>query len=122
MKNFIAILAVGFALSLGAWAYAGSGASGASGSAKGESVAGSEKAAAALAITGDVIRIEGENYVVKDSTGKEVKLHVSPKTKKDGDIKVGDKVEAQTDPSGHAISIKTTKVIGGSSGPTEAPR
>jgi len=56
-----------------------------------------------------VLKIEGENYVVKDATGKEVKLHVNAETKKEGDIKVGDKIEAQADASGHATSIKAAK-------------
>jgi hypothetical protein len=113
MRNFVAMLIAGFALSLGTWAYADSAASGSS---KGGSAGGPEKGAGTVAITGDVVRIEGENYVVKDSTGKEIKLHVSLTTKKEGNIKVGDKVEAQTDPSGHAVSIKTTKIIDRSGG------
>ncbi len=60
-------------------------------------------------IKGELLKIDGENYVVKDATGKEVKLHVSAETKKDGDVKVGDKIEAQADASGHATSIKTAK-------------
>ena len=62
-----------------------------------------------IVVSGEVLRIEGENYVVKDAMGKEVKLHVSPETKKDGDIKVGDKIEAQADATGHALSIKAAK-------------
>jgi hypothetical protein len=56
-----------------------------------------------------VLKIDGENYVVKDATGKEVKLHVNAQTKKEGDIKVGDKIEAQADGTGHAASIKAAK-------------
>lgn len=58
------------------------------------------------AVKGEVLKIEGENYTVKDETGKEVKLHVSKDTQKQGTIKVGDKIEAQVEASGHAQSIK----------------
>jgi hypothetical protein len=65
--------------------------------------------AAAKTVKGEVQKIEGENYTVKDEAGKEVKLHVNASTKKDGDIKIGSKVEAQADASGHALSIKAAK-------------
>jgi hypothetical protein len=118
MKSFIAILGVGFVLSLGALAYADREVSGSS---KDEPASASGKPIVPVAITGDVLRIEGENYVVKDAKGLEIKLHVGPGTKKDGEIKVGDKIQAQADASGHVISIKTVEVLGGST-PTEAPR
>ena len=71
--------------------------------------AGAMEAVSAKLVKGEVLKIEGENYTVKDDTGKEVKLHVNADTKKEGDIKVGDKIEAQADGSGHAESIKTAK-------------
>jgi len=122
MKKLIGIVAVGFILSLTGWAFAadkpadkaapGSTEMGAPGA--GGAAAAAEKAAGAAkegarTIKGEVLKIEGENYVVKDATGKEVKLHVSPETKKDGELKVGDKIEAQADASGHAVSIKASK-------------
>jgi hypothetical protein len=73
------------------------------------SAAGMEGAAAAKTVKGEVQKIEGENYTVKDDAGKEVKLHVSADTQKQGDIKVGDKIEAQADATGHALSIKAAK-------------
>ena len=66
-------------------------------------------------VTGDLLKIEGEFYVVKEMSGKEIRLHVDKTTALDGAIKVGDKVEVQaTEPprpykSGfvdHAVSIK----------------
>jgi hypothetical protein len=65
--------------------------------------------AAGKTVKGEVQKIDGENYTVKDEAGKEVKLHVNASTKKDGDIKVGSKVEAQADATGHALSIKAAK-------------
>jgi hypothetical protein len=67
---------------------------------------GSAAKADTKAVKGEVLKIEGENYTVKDDTGKEVKLHVSKDTQKQGTIKVGDKIEAQVEASGHAQSIK----------------
>ena len=57
-------------------------------------------------VKGDLLKVEGEFYVVKDMAGKEVRLHVDKTTMLDGAIKVGDKVEAQTTEKDHALSIK----------------
>jgi hypothetical protein len=73
------------------------------------SAAGMESAAAAKTVKGEVLKIDGENYTVKDDTGKEVKLHINADTKKEGHIKVGDKNEAHADATGHAVSIKAAK-------------
>jgi hypothetical protein len=97
MKKLIGILAVGFVLGLGAGTFAA------------DAPGGAAKAGKDATIKGEVLKIEGENYVVKDAAGKEVKLHVNAQTKKEGDIKVGDKIEAQADGTGHAVSIKAAK-------------
>ena len=57
-------------------------------------------------VKGDLLRIEGDFYVVKDDTGKEVRLHVDKTSKVDGAPKPGDKVEAQVTAEGHAASLK----------------
>ena len=66
-------------------------------------------------IKGDLLKIDGEFYVVKDMAGKEIRLHADKTTVLDGAIKAGDQVEVQaTEPprpykSGfvdHAVSIK----------------
>ncbi len=57
-------------------------------------------------VQGEVLRIEGEFYVVKDAEGKEVRLHVNKDTRLDGTPKAGDKIEAQATADGHATSIK----------------
>jgi hypothetical protein len=56
-------------------------------------------------ITGDLTKIDGEFYVVKDSAGKEVRLHVDKTSKLDGAFKAGDKIEAQATDKGHALSV-----------------
>jgi hypothetical protein len=57
-------------------------------------------------VTGDLLKIDGEFYVVKEMAGKEVRLHVDKTTQLEGTIKVGDKVEAQATEKDHALSIK----------------
>lgn len=66
-------------------------------------------------IEGDLVKIEGEFYVVKDMVGKEIRLHTDKTTVLDSAVKAGDKVQVQaTEPSrpyksgfvDHAVSIK----------------
>lgn len=57
-------------------------------------------------VKGDLVKVEGEFYVVKDASGKEVRLHVDKTSKVEGAPKAGDKVEAQMNPDGHATSLK----------------
>jgi hypothetical protein len=57
-------------------------------------------------VKGDLLKIDGEFYVVKDMAGKEIRLHVDKTTTVDGAIKVGDKVEAQATEKNHAASIR----------------
>ena len=64
---------------------------------------------AAQTLSGEILKIEGENYTIKDASGKEVRIHVNKSTKTEGAVKVGDKVEAQTNPDGHATSLKAAK-------------
>jgi uncharacterized protein YdeI (BOF family) len=47
------------------------------------------------AIEGEVQRIEADNYVIRDLTGKEIRLHVDKTTKLDGNLTPGDKVVAR---------------------------
>jgi hypothetical protein len=60
----------------------------------------------AQTVKGDLLKIEGEFYVVKDMAGKEIRLHVDKTTAMDGVIKVGDKIEVQATEKNHAGSIK----------------
>jgi hypothetical protein len=67
------------------------------------------KSSAAQTVKGEILKVEGENYTVKDASGKEVRLHVDKTTKTSGPLKVGDKIEAEATPEGHANSIKAAK-------------
>jgi hypothetical protein len=57
-------------------------------------------------VIGDLLKIEGEFYVVKEMSGKEIRLHVDKTTTLDGSINVGEKIEAQATGKNHAMSIK----------------
>jgi hypothetical protein len=65
------------------------------------------------AIKGDLLRIDGEFYVVKDTSGKEVRLHVDGTSKLEGTFKAGDKIEAQASDKGHALSIRPAGAASG---------
>ncbi len=62
--------------------------------------------AAEQVVKGDVLLKEGDEIIIKDISGHEIRVHVSPDTKKDGVIKIGDKIEATVTREGHAISIR----------------
>ena len=56
-------------------------------------------------LQGDVLRVEGPNYVVKGLDGKEVSLHADNTTVKTGNIKAGDRIEAKVNEQNHALSL-----------------
>ncbi|HYM88986.1 MAG TPA: BON domain-containing protein [Nitrospiraceae bacterium] len=60
------------------------------------------------AIKGEVLRIEGDTYVVKGEDGKEVRFHIDGTTHKTGDINQGDRIEAQLNDQNYALSIRST--------------
>jgi hypothetical protein len=70
------------------------------------SAAGDMAALATQTIQGDLLKMDGEFYVVKDMAGKEIRLHVDKTTTLDGALKVGDKVEAQATEKNHATSLR----------------
>lgn len=55
-------------------------------------------------VTGEVRKIEGEPYVIRDQEGNEVRLVTDPNTDLQGTIKMGGQVEAEA--SMHAFSHK----------------
>lgn len=63
---------------------------------------------AVLAVNGDVLYWEGEELVVKEISGREVRLRVTAETKIEGaagPLKAGDKIAAQVNADGRAFSI-----------------
>jgi hypothetical protein len=60
-------------------------------------------------IKGDLLRIDGGFYMVKDTAGKEIRLHVDKTSQLDGTFKAGDKIEAQATEKGHASFVRPAK-------------
>ena len=68
--------------------------------------AGDMAAPSSQTVKGDLLKIDGEFYVVKEMSGKEIRLHVDKTSTLDGSINVGEKVEAQATEKNHALSIR----------------
>ena len=64
-------------------------------------------------VKGEVLRVEGAYYVVREENGKEVRMHVDATTEKRSaaQIKPGDHVIAKVNPEGHASSFLTDQPI-----------
>ena len=56
-------------------------------------------------VKGTLMRVDGEYYWVKDTDGKEVKLHVDASTKLDKVVK-GDRVKAYITDEGHTTTLQ----------------
>jgi hypothetical protein len=64
-------------------------------------------------IKGEIVKVDGENYVVREASGNEVRMHVDSRTEKRSNLipKVGEHVIAKVDDKGHAVSFLTDKPI-----------
>ena len=64
-------------------------------------------------VKGEIVKVEGENYVVRDASGAEVRMHVDASTQKRSNMipKVGEHVIGKVDAKGHAISFLTDAPI-----------
>ena len=62
----------------------------------------------AKTIKGELSRVEDGNYFVKVKDGKEVRLHTDKTTQMMGEVKKGDRIEAQVNKKNHALSIRST--------------
>ncbi|WP_173048073.1 hypothetical protein [Nitrospira sp. KM1] len=79
---------------------------------------------AATVVKGDVLYWEGEELVVREFSGHEVRLRVAADTKivgAAGKLKTGDKIEALTKSDGHTTSI-TLQIPGGASPAPPVPQ
>ena len=54
----------------------------------------------------DLLRAEGNYYVVREPGGHEVKFHIDRDTKLSGSPRIGDHLEAEVTPAGHARSVE----------------
>jgi hypothetical protein len=57
-------------------------------------------------ITGEVVRVEGDNCFVKGQDGKEVRLHIDLTTLKAKNIEPGDRIEAKMNDQNRVLSIR----------------
>ncbi len=58
-------------------------------------------------VTGELLRIEGEYFVIRDTTGQEVRLQVTNDTKMENAVQVGDRIEAQVSGGNHAETVRS---------------
>ena len=58
-------------------------------------------------IMGDVTRVEYAYYVVKEKDGREVRLHADKTTLMLGQLKQGDRVEAEVTEQNHALRMRS---------------
>jgi hypothetical protein len=57
-------------------------------------------------ITGEMLRVEGDNYFVKGLEGKEVRMHTDKTTLIMGNIRQGDRIEANVNDQNHALLVR----------------
>jgi hypothetical protein len=87
--------------------------------ARAEGPAGSNSAQANV-VKGDVLYWEGDELVMKDILGKEIRLHVNSNTKIEGvagKLKTGDKIEATVTAEGQAGTIRLQTPDAAAAGP-----
>jgi hypothetical protein len=56
-------------------------------------------------IQGDVLRVAGNTYFIKELGGKELSLHTDATTMKAEKIQVGDRIDAKVDENNRALSL-----------------
>lgn len=59
-------------------------------------------------VSGEVVRVDGATYVVKEEGGKEVKLQTDEKTEK-SPVNKGDHISANVDDRNHALWIRANR-------------
>jgi hypothetical protein len=58
---------------------------------------------------GEVLKIEGQSYLIKDASGNQTLLTLDKDTRLEGAPKVGDKIEVELSSDGRLISLKVTQ-------------
>ena len=83
----------------------------------GQNAAQAEQAAklASHLVTGELVKMDGKNFVVKEENGKEVRFQLTERTRKTP-ISPGDRISASLDNQNHALWIRAN---GGTSPRTE---
>lgn len=75
-----------------------------------------KKSTPAYTLEGDVLKLEGDFFVVRDDSGKEIRLQTGKDTKVVGSHKVGERVRAEYTPDGQVLSVKPAKIARGPEG------
>jgi uncharacterized protein YdeI (BOF family) len=57
-------------------------------------------------VKGELVKMEGEFYTLRDAEGKEIRVHVDKSTQMEKTFQMGDIVEVQRTLPGHALSMK----------------
>jgi hypothetical protein len=70
---------------------------------------GANRLAQAKTITGELLRVEYGEYLVKGQDGKEVRLHIDKTTQVMGQIGKGDRIEAKVNDQNHALLIRVVQ-------------
>ena len=73
---------------------------------KGEGSAATTEKMPPAVVEGEVVKMDQESYLVKDRSGKEIKIQLDQRTKLERNLQVGDKVIAHMEPQGYAFSIE----------------
>ena len=60
-------------------------------------------------ITGEVLKIDGQSYLIKDASGNQTLLTLDKDTKLEEKPQVGDKIEAELSSDGRLVSLKVTR-------------
>jgi hypothetical protein len=68
-----------------------------------------KKSTPAYMVEGSVLKVEKDSLVVKDSSGKEIRLRTGKDAKIQGSHKVGDSIRAEFTPEGEVLSIRPAK-------------
>src|SRR5437764_57483 len=57
-------------------------------------------------VEGEVVKMDRDSYLVKDRSGKEIKIQLDQRSNVESNLQVGDKIIAHMEPQGYAFSIK----------------
>jgi hypothetical protein len=83
-------------------------------------VRGLKKSTPGYTLEGDVLKVERDFFVIKDMSGKEIRLQMGKDTNIMGSHKVGERIRVQYTPEGQAISITSARPMAGTQGPAAA--
>jgi len=73
---------------------------------KGEGTAATPEKIPPAVVEGEVVKMDRDSYLVKDRSGKEIKIQLDQRSNVESNLQVGDKIIAHMEPQGYAFSIK----------------